>query len=1597
MSDNFHSSSFLGAAHAPQLPLPVVSEASSLTGTACSFSRVQAPALTSAWPLPSTSATSFQTLMGGAYLCQYSSTTLWAGGAAHSQISTSAASYSSVWEWDMGGDNMVTITDQGAVISSSVLTCQYTTCAHGNALVPPYPSLPASLVQETPAHIVNQGYILPLPCWEGNQGYCYDPHSLGLLFSGELGPCLQSHGSMSSMGSTALNPQSERVLVLKDAQPPAVSPPVSSQGMSYSVSAEAIAESSAPDFDKSIVDTTLQNMENINKTLMQEKSSVTDYPTVQVAKNKREAFEVTDEASKAKLQRQNPECPEEKAGDFTVAANDRALVNIIKYSSSKAPNVTSSRARKNKSHGQESRKNMRENNPENGGARTHSGNKKKINTKEKSKRSYPESSREALKRPRSNLAIHMMESVKVFHALGKKNERKTQLSSSKALGNASNYKDSKFSSAIQSRIDATRVCKSPKKTLARKEKRSAENQYPSACQGELPPPGKVRLVPLPFLSPQKPRVRPLSRRPQSLASHRPTVADPAQFPSNTAQPTPLNASQPAHDSSCLRAPIKPPQPISTHATLWGRNNPPQSSVSQLAVARPAPHKPSPFTALQHKPVSTAATKRRSPPKPPNQYLLQDFSFQPIPWRKPDIPGPAVSDPISKEQRPEREAMKRRAQQEREKAAQNTFVGQLPFFHQRQTDMEISQYYGYATLSTNDQVISEYPCLGRKMRYLNYTSNTQGHIILLVSEIQQALGVPGYEALRDHQCSRIWELQNYQGKGRISAMMILDTMLEMNFPSGEWESAEKEGRNNFHSSSFLGAAHAPQLPLPVVSEASSLTGTACSFSRVQAPALTSAWPLPSTSATSFQTLMGGAYLCQYSSTTLWAGGAAHSQISTSAASYSSVWEWDMGGDNTVTITDQGAVISSSVLTCQYTTCAHGNALVPPYPSLPASLVQETPAHIVNQGYILPLPCWEGNQGYCYDPHSLGLLFSGELGPCLPSHGAESSMGTKTELEPKDVQLREVSPPFSTSGVCYYETADPPAVINVQGGGHNSRMEPSHPHIISSRRSRVRQELQEDLKESVIDPTCQGKCMGSINATLPPKNSSVTNTLTVLVGKNKHKALEVVGEASKAKVQLQNPECLMEEVVVCTASGKDIANRSKLATNKLPKAPFRRANKTKIQGKEKSKGTRENNPKNGGIKTYSGTEMKTEVKTRIVKEKNKRNYPEPCQQIVKKPRSNLAMHMMESVQVFHALGEKSGKKPGLTSFRAMGNVSNYEETKFSPAIQSRLDSESPKKVLGKKTKRSAENQCPSQCQGELLPPGKVRLVPLPFLSPQKPRVRPLSHRPQSLASRRHIAADPAQPPNTAQPTPLIAHQPVNDSSCLRAPIKPSQPISTKATLQGLTNPPQSSVSQFAVARPATHKASCFTALQHKPVSTAATKRRSPPKPPNQYLLQDFSFQPIPWRKPDIPGPAVSDPISKEQRPEREAMKRRAQQEREKAAQNTFVGQLQFFHQRQTDMEISQYYGYVKPRVRPLSRRPQSLASHRPTVADPAQFPSNTAQPTPLNASQPAHDSSCLRARTKQPQPISTHAILWGRNNPPQSSVSQLAVARPAPHKP
>ncbi|MBZ3890266.1 hypothetical protein SUZIE_207095 [Sciurus carolinensis] len=233
-----------------------------------------------------------------------------------------------------------------------------------------------------------------------------------------------------------------------------------------------------------------------------------------------------------------------------------------------------------------------------------------------------------------------------------------------------------------------------------------------------------------------------------------------------------------------------------------------------------------------------------------------------------------------------------------------------------------------------------------------------------------------------------------------------------------------------------------------------------------------------------------------------------------------------------------------------------------------------------------------------------------------------------------------------------------------------------------------------------------------------------------------------------------------------------------------------------------------------------------------------------------------------------------------------------------------------VRAQKPDISADKECPSPSQHELPPPGKVKLVPLPFLSPEKPQPRPVYRRPQSLASRRPTVAYPAQPTSTssAQPRAVNQSRPAPANTSFMRPAKPAQSAVSHSIHSGFTTSTQPSVPQSAASRPAAYTTSSCTSVQRGPVSTLVNKLQSqPPKPQNRYLLQDFALQPIPWRKPNVPEPVMSTPITEEQRPEREAMKKKAQQECENAAKYP-LGRVQFFIEREREMEFAHYYGYT-----------------------------------------------------------------------------------------
>ncbi|KAM4804013.1 uncharacterized protein C2orf78-like [Urocitellus parryii] len=420
----------------------------------------------------------------------------------------------------------------------------------------------------------------------------------------------------------------------------------------------------------------------------------------------------------------------------------------------------------------------------------------------------------------------------------------------------------------------------------------------------------------------------------------------------------------------------------------------------------------------------------------------------------------------------------------------------------------------------------------------------------------------------------------------------------------------------------------------------------------------------------------------------------------------------------------------------------------------------------------------------------------------------------------------------------------------------------------------------------------------------------------VRNKKHKASESPHGTPQAKMQLRDLEGALGGEVAHrdTDSSRANVHTAKHSNSKAQEAASSRNSKAKGHGQEKTKRTREKNSKKAEERKQPGNRVQAEEKTTVPKLMRKRNQPELCQESFKKPRSCLGMHMVESVQVFHALGKKNDKKTGLSSSRAPGNSGSTQDPRTCPAMKPRLVVKGPEKsqVKAQNPDISAEGEGPAPSIYEPPPPGKVKLVPLPFLTQEKPPPRPvINRRPQSLTSRRPTGAYPAQPgpASSAQPMAVNTSQPATANPSWIRPAKPAHPVLTHAIQSRVSASTQPSVPWSAASGPAPYKTSSCTSLHWQPIPRVGTKPQSqPPKPQNQYLLQDFALQPIPWRKPNVAGQVVSTPITKQQRPEREAMKKKAQQERENAAKYTALGRVQCFIEREREMEISRFYGYT-----------------------------------------------------------------------------------------
>jgi hypothetical protein len=320
-----------------------------------------------------------------------------------------------------------------------------------------------------------------------------------------------------------------------------------------------------------------------------------------------------------------------------------------------------------------------------------------------------------------------------------------------------------------------------------------------------------------------------------------------------------------------------------------------------------------------------------------------------------------------------------------------------------------------------------------------------------------------------------------------------------------------------------------------------------------------------------------------------------------------------------------------------------------------------------------------------------------------------------------------------------------------------------------------------------------------------------------------------------------------VIVFTAASIDRppVNTSKHFHIEPPKATYSRVSKAKGHGQEKNKIISENISNKAEESKQRGNKRKSE-KTTIPKAKHNRSQSELSQENFKKPQSSLGMQLLDSVQVFHTLGNKNDNFIGPSSCQALGNSSTTKGSKCSPAIKSQLhtthECKGPKKFQVKAPKQdsSVGNECPSPPVYEMPPPGKVKLAPLAFPRLDKSQPQPPSCRPQSLPSCRPTASYPVQlHSNTTQSEAVNASQPASANMSSIGPAKPAWPISNNATLLGFTKSIKPSVSQSAAALPTPYKTSSCTFFQWEPECTAVTKFQPQHKLQTQILLQDFGL--------------------------------------------------------------------------------------------------------------------------------------------------------------
>ncbi|XP_057353520.1 uncharacterized protein C2orf78-like [Manis pentadactyla] len=256
-----------------------------------------------------------------------------------------------------------------------------------------------------------------------------------------------------------------------------------------------------------------------------------------------------------------PEAPEGDMNICNVADGDEAPANKSKRSRRKSPITAPRRTRKTRSCAQKTIR-TRKRNSKKAEEGEQSGNKVKAQKEPtiprmKRKKDEPELSQENFETTLSRLGMHMLESVQP-------------------------------PLATKPRLNILHEGKRLQRTHVKDQKPdgSVNKECPSPSQSELPPPGKLKFVPLHFLMEERSPVCRVPRRRQSPASDQPALASSTQPGStNAALSTAVNSSQQAPasltDPACSSL-----GPVSTNSTQRDLTKSTQPSVTKSAASRP---------------------------------------------------------------------------------------------------------------------------------------------------------------------------------------------------------------------------------------------------------------------------------------------------------------------------------------------------------------------------------------------------------------------------------------------------------------------------------------------------------------------------------------------------------------------------------------------------------------------------------------------------------------------------------------------------------------------------------------------------------------------------------------------------------------------------------------------------------------------------------------------------------------------------------------------------------------------------------------------------------------------------------------------------